>query len=105
MKSTNRMKTRIIAGVLSAITVFSVGTAAISSASAAELTVASVVKDVSSCALTQTIEKFVTNSLAGSLLKMGAGYLLDWVFDSKGERSRPSRTRSTRSKISEKPSI
>ena len=86
MKNTNKMKTRIIAGVLSAITVFSVGTAAISSASAAELSVASVAKDISSFALTQTIDKFVSNSIAGSLLKMGTGYLLDWVFSGNGEK-------------------
>ena len=73
MKKTKTMKTRIIAGVLSAITIFSVGTVAMTSASA--LSVKSVAKDVSSFALTQTIDKFVTNSIAGSLLKMGTGYL------------------------------
>ena len=81
MKKTKTMKTRIIAGVLSAITIFSVGTAAMTSASA--LSVKSVTKDISSFAITQTIDKFVSNSIAGSLLKMGTGYLLDWVFDSK----------------------
>ena len=84
MKKTKTMKTRIIAGVLSAITVFSVGTVAMTSASA--LSVKSVSKDVSSFAITQTIDKFVSNSIAGSLLKMGTGYLLDWVFDSKEEK-------------------
>ena len=84
MKNTKTMKTRIIAGVLSAITVFSVGTVAMTSASA--LSVKSVAKDVSSFAITTTIDKFVTNSIAGSLLKMGTGYLLDWVFDSKEEK-------------------
>ena len=84
MKKTKTMKTRIIAGVLSAITVFSVGTVAMTSASA--LSVKSVSKDISSFAITQTIDKFVSNSIAGSLLKMGTGYLLDWVFDSKEEK-------------------
>ena len=84
MKKTKTMKTRIIAGVLSAITIFSVGTVAMTSASA--LSVKSVAKDVSSFALTQTIDKFVTNSIAGSLLKMGTGYLLNWVFDGNEEK-------------------
>ena len=84
MKNTKKIKTRIIAGVLSAITVISVGTVAMTSASA--LSVKSVAKDVSSFALTQTIDKFVTNSIAGSLLKMGTGYLLNWVFDGNEEK-------------------
>ena len=82
--SNKKIKTRIIAGVLSAITVISVGTVAMTSASA--LSVKSVAKDVSSFALTQTIDKFVTNSIAGSLLKMGTGYLLNWVFDGNEEK-------------------
>ena len=119
MKNTKTMKTRIIAGVLSAITVFSVGTVAMTSASA--LSAKSIAKDISSFAITQTIDKFLSNSIKGSLLKMGTGYLLDWVFDSKEEkeptvsdaiekiestrkrkRNLPSATRSKRSKSSEK---
>ena len=84
MKKTKTMKTRIIAGVLSAITVFSVGTVATTSASA--LSAKSIAKDISSFAITQTIDKFLSNSIKGSLLKMGTGYLLDWVFDSKEEK-------------------
>ena len=84
MKNTKTMKTRIIAGVLSAITVFSVGTVAMTSASA--LSAKSIAKDISSFAITQTIDKFLSNSIKGSLLKMGTGYLLDWVFDSKEEK-------------------
>ena len=84
MKKTKTMKTRIIAGVLSAITVFSVGTVAMTSASA--LSAKGIAKDISSFAITQTIDKFLSNSIKGSLLKMGTGYLLDWVFDSKEEK-------------------
>ena len=83
-KTNNKIRTRIIAGALSAITVISVGTVAMTSASA--VSVKSVAKDLSSFALTQTIDKFVSNSIAGSLLKMGTGYLLDWVFDSNEEK-------------------
>ena len=54
--------------------------------SASALSVKQVSKDISSFAITQTIDKFVSNSIAGSLLKMGTGYLLDWVFDSKEEK-------------------
>ena len=81
------MKTRIIAGMLSMIAVFSVGTASVTTASAAGAPgVTGIAKDLSSFAITQTIDKFVSNSIAGSLLKMGTGYLLDWVFDGKEEK-------------------
>lgn len=87
MKNTSKIKTRIIAGMLSLITVFSVGAASVTTASAAGTPdVAGVAKDLSSFAITQTIDKFVSNSIAGSLLKMGTGYLLDWVFDGKEEK-------------------
>ena len=82
-----KMKTRIIAGMLSMIAVFSVGTASVTTASAAGAPgVTGIAKDLSSFAITQTIDKFVSNSIAGSLLKMGTGYLLDWVFDGKEEK-------------------
>lgn len=87
MKKTKTMKTRIIAGVLSAITVFSVGTVAMTSASA--LSAKSIAKDVSSFAITTTIDKFVTNGIAGSLLKMGTGYLLNWAFDDTDDKEKP----------------
>jgi len=73
--------------MLSMIAVFSVGTASVTTASAAEAPgVAGIAKDRSSFAITQTIDKFVSNSIAGSLLKMGTGYLLDWVFSGKEEK-------------------
>ena len=82
-----KMKTRIIAGMLSMIAVFSVGTASVTTVSAAEAPgVTGIAKDLSSFAITQTIDKFVSNSIAGSLLKMGTGYLLDWVFSGKEEK-------------------
>lgn len=87
MKKTNKIKTRIIASVLSAITVFS--TASImttTAASAAEVSVTGIVKDVGKFALDTTIDKYISNSIAGSLLKMGTGYLLDWIFDGQTEK-------------------
>ncbi|MDO4881953.1 MAG: hypothetical protein Q3975_01265 [Oscillospiraceae bacterium] len=82
--SNKKIKTRIIAGVLSVITVFSVGSVAMTSASA--VSVKGIAKDLSSFAITKTIDKFVTNSIGGSLLKMGAGYLLEWVFSGTEEK-------------------
>ncbi len=87
MKKNSKMKTRIIASALSVITVFSAASImTTTAASAAEISVTSVAKDLGSFALNTTIDKFVKNGITGSLLKMGAGYLLSWVFDSKGEK-------------------
>lgn len=86
MKNTQRTKTRITAGILSLITVFSVGTASVTTSSAATPTVSGIAKDISSFAITQAIDKFVPSGIAGSLLKMGTGYLLNWVFDSEEKK-------------------
>ena len=84
MKGTKKIKTRIIAGMLSLVTVFSVGACSVTTASAAGApSVASIAKDVSNFAIDQVIDKYVTNGIAGSLRKMGTGYLLNWIFDEK----------------------
>ena len=89
MKGTKKIKTRIIAGMLSLVTVFSVGACSVTTASAAGApSVASIAKDVSNFAIDQVIDKYVTNGIAGSLLKMGTGYLLNWIFDEKEEEKK-----------------
>lgn len=87
MKNNKRMKTRIIAGMLSLVTVFSVGACSVTTASAAAPSATGIVKDVASFALNKTIDKFITNSIGGSLLKMGTGYLLNWIFDENAPES------------------
>ena len=82
----NKIKTRIIAGMLSLVTIVSVGAASVTTASAAAPTAKGVAKDLSSFALCQTIDKFVPSGIAGSLLKMGTGYLLNWIFDGTEEK-------------------
>ena len=89
MKGTKKIKTRIIAGMLSLVTVFSVGACSVTTASAAGApSVASIAKDVSNFAIDKVIDKYVTNGIAGSLLKMGTGYLLNWIFDEKEEEKK-----------------
>lgn len=84
----NNMKIRVIASALSVIAVFSAASViTTTSASAASISVTGIAKDVTSFALNKTIDKFVKNGVAGSLLKMGTGYLLNWIFSDNAPKS------------------
>ncbi len=84
MKKTNRIKTRIIAGILSAITVISVGTAAIGSASAASVSAESSVSAGIAESMAKTtfgfIGKTLLNATGTKLANMAIGPVFNLIF-------------------------
>ena len=81
MKKTSRIKTRIIAGILSAVTIFSVSTMAIGSASAKSLDTKEITKDLTEFGVEKIIDATVGDGIFGELLNKGAGYILGMAFD------------------------
>lgn len=100
---TNRIKNRIIGAVLSAITVFSVGTATVTTASAAQVSVASVsasaslsVSDTTAKTageIVKSIACFVAEKAGGAivstLVNKGVSYILGLAFDDQDKDQGP----------------
>lgn len=84
MKKANKIKIRIIAGILSAITVFSVGTAAIGSASAAAVSAESSVSSGIAESVAKTtfgfIGKTLLNTTGTKLANMAIGPVFNLIF-------------------------
>lgn len=81
MKKTSRIKTRIIAGILSVVTIFSVGAMSMASASAKSLDTKEITKDLTEFGVEKIIDATVGGGICGELLNKGAGYILGMAFD------------------------